>query len=209
MRLAVGILAIVASSFGSLVTASSPAALYENKGPAPVIKNNLLFSPEGPAEPVDHVLLQKRTAMEAPLTMTSDPGQSQHESFSQNYRPNTHAEPTSVPRNIFKRCHKSKDACTSSTNSCSSHGKCLKTSEGCWSCVCEPSVLKVNGGRDSTTYWGGTVCQKKDISVPFNLFLLFTIASVVVVGWAIGMLFSIGEAELPSVLSAGVAPTKS
>jgi len=209
MRLAVGILAIVVSSLGSLVAASSPAALYENKGSAPVIKNNLLFSPEGSVEPVDHVLFQKRTAMEAPLTMTPNPGQSQHESFYQSHRPNTHAEPTSAPRNIFKRCHESEDACTSSTNSCSSHGECTKVGKGCWSCVCKPSVLKVDGGRISTTYWAGTACQKKDISVPFNLFLLFTIASVVVVGWAIGMLFSIGEAELPGVLSAGVAPTKS
>jgi hypothetical protein len=209
MRLAIGILAIVASSLGSMATASSPAAFYENKDSAPVIKNNLLLAPEDSVGPVDHVLLQKRTAMEAPLTMTPNPGQSQHESFSQSHRPSTHVEPTSAPPNIFKRCHESKDACTSSTSSCSSHGECAEASTGCWSCVCKPSVLKLDGGRISTTYWAGTACQKKDISVPFNLFLLFTIASVVVVGWAIGLLFSIGEAELPSVLSAGVAPTKS
>lgn len=46
------------------------------------------------------------------------------------------------------------------------------------------------------------------MSIPFNIFFLFTIAMVLAVGWAVSLLYSVGETELPSVLSAGVAPTK-
>ncbi|KAF8536228.1 hypothetical protein BDD12DRAFT_890821 [Trichophaea hybrida] len=127
-----------------------------------------------------------------------------------------HAKPaiTSSPAHTSKkpkrleRCYKTKDVCSNSTNSCSSHGECTKGTEGCWSCTCKPSELKSDDGHKQVTYWGGYGCQKRDISVPFNIFFIFTIIIVLVVAWAIGLLYSIGEAELPSVLSAGVTPTK-
>jgi NADH:ubiquinone oxidoreductase subunit 3 (subunit A) len=59
-------------------------------------------------------------------------------------------------------------------------------------------VLQSDEQHKSTTYWAGYACQKKDISVPFNLFLVFSIAIVLVVAWAVSLLASIGETELPS-----------
>jgi hypothetical protein len=118
--------------------------------------------------------------------------------------------PAVAPNAAFKRhqrCYSTQDACTNSTNSCSSHGECAKASDGCWSCVCKPTIRKSpEGGHEQVTHWGGYGCQKQDVSVPFNLLLIFTVAIVFVIAWAIGLLYSIGEEELPSVLSAGVAP---
>jgi hypothetical protein len=44
------------------------------------------------------------------------------------------------------------------------------TSNGCWTCLCNPTVKEVGNGGRMTTYWAGEECQKKDISVPFHLF---------------------------------------
>lgn len=60
-------------------------------------------------------------------------------------------------------------------------------------------------GKIKTTNWGGPACQKKDVSVPFWLLTGFTIAMVATVSWAIGLVFSIGQEDLPSVIGAGVA----
>lgn len=130
----------------------------------------------------------------------------------------THAEPTasvkasssattSAPKRI-EHFFNSKDLCNNATNSCSSHGSCEKSSKGHWACVCKPSVLKSPDGHKKTTHWGGYGCQKKDVSIPFNIFFLLTIAMVLAVGYAVSLLYSVGETELPSVLSAGVAPVK-
>ena len=54
-------------------------------------------------------------------------------------------------------------------------------------------------------YWGGAACQKKDVSAPFFLLAGLTIALVGVVSWGIGLLMSVGQEELPSVIGAGVA----
>ena len=56
-----------------------------------------------------------------------------------------------------------------------------------------------------TTQWGGPACQKKDVSVPFFLLAGFTIAILATVTWAVGLLFSVGQEKLPSVIGAGVA----
>ena len=52
--------------------------------------------------------------------------------------------------------------------------------------------------------WGGGACEKKDVSVPFLLFAGFGTAMFAVVAGAIGMLYSMGSQDLPSVLAAGV-----
>lgn len=72
----------------------------------------------------------------------------------------------------------------------------------CWACSC-----KGDDGK-KTDKWAGAACQKEDISVPFNLFLVFGIVIILVSVWAVGLLYSIGDEPLPSVLSAGVAPAK-
>lgn len=107
------------------------------------------------------------------------------------------------------RCHATKDACESSTANCSGRGTCAKAvqagSNSCWTCSCKQPVRK-DGVK--TTSWGGAACQKKDISVPFNMFLVFGIVIVFVLIAAIKLLYSIGDEPLPSVLSAGVVPAK-
>ena len=60
-------------------------------------------------------------------------------------------------------------------------------------------------GTQKTVQWGGLACQKKDVSVPFFLFASFGVAMAALVFGAIGMLFSMGSEELPSVIGAGVA----
>jgi hypothetical protein len=53
--------------------------------------------------------------------------------------------------------------------------------------------------------WGGTACEKKDVSVEFWLFASFGIAMTGLVAGAIGLLYIMGTEELPSVIGAGVA----
>ena len=123
---------------------------------------------------------------------------------------------STIPKTTIPSCHYSEAECISKTAGCATHGKCVKKytekvsedEEGaeCWACQCIPS--RVGSGQSfKTIYWGGPACQKKDISVPFLLFAGFTIAAVTTISYAIGLLYGIGEEDLPSVLGAGVAPT--
>ena len=56
-----------------------------------------------------------------------------------------------------------------------------------------------------TTYWGGPACQKKDVSVPFWLFVGSGVLLAFLISSGIGMLYSMGSEELPSVIGAGVS----
>lgn len=109
-------------------------------------------------------------------------------------------------RTTMERCSKDEKTCNSRTNSCSGHGACTRkfanTNGECWVCQC--SATKESYGRQ---YWGGPACQKRDISVQFWLFAGFAIFAAAAVTWAVGLLYNMGDVELPSVLSAGVAPT--
>jgi hypothetical protein len=129
-------------------------------------------------------------------------------------------EPVRQPvttRGIIPTCHTSLDSCIEATSNCSGHGSCFlkftskdedaETGTSCYACGCEATIVKTDSGIQKT-YWGGSACQKKDISVPFFLLFGFTILLVGMVSWAIGMLYSIGEEKLPSVIGAGVAPSK-
>jgi Domain of unknown function (DUF3844) len=73
---------------------------------------------------------------------------------------------------IFGICHDSEAICVSATNNCSSHGSCVESiaSNGCWACMCKPSIQQVGNGGTQTTYWAGEQCEKIDISTPFHLF---------------------------------------
>ena len=123
---------------------------------------------------------------------------------------------STIPKTTIPSCYISKDVCLTSTANCAGHGDCKrkygeKASDDedgaeCWACQCEPT--RINSGQlVKTIYWGGPACQKKDISVPFFLFAGFTVAAVTAIACAIGLLYSVGEEDLPSVLGAGVAPT--
>ncbi|KAK1918310.1 hypothetical protein P3342_001228 [Pyrenophora teres f. teres] len=63
--------------------------------------------------------------------------------------------------------------------------------------------------KKKVTYWGGPACQKKDISTQFWLFVGSGVILAFLVSSGIGMLYSMGAEELPSVIGAGVSgPTR-
>ncbi|KAF2705169.1 hypothetical protein K504DRAFT_460434 [Pleomassaria siparia CBS 279.74] len=119
---------------------------------------------------------------------------------------------------ILPACFSSQALCISSTKNCSSHGSCgilHKGTEGkdgvraCWGCACIPTVKIVSEKgmeeKRQVTYWGGPACQKMDISVPFFLFLTIGVLLAGLISAAIGMMFNMGNQELPSVIGAGVS----
>ncbi|OGE56329.1 hypothetical protein PENARI_c003G01820 [Penicillium arizonense] len=113
-------------------------------------------------------------------------------------------------------CHASNSSCAEATNNCSGHGSCyLKYGSGvegttgnCYACQCQQSIIRNSDGTTKTVQWGGSACQKRDISSPFFLVAGVSLLAIVLVGSAIGMLFSMGSQELPSVISAGVGAPK-
>jgi hypothetical protein len=118
---------------------------------------------------------------------------------------------------ILPSCFQSKEACEKRTNSCSGHGDCLRSREAtnkklndCWSCKCNATVVHTGHEegmetKTKTTYWGGPACQKKDVSVPFFLFAGTGVFLAFLIAGGIGMLYSMGSEELPSVIGAGVS----
>lgn len=117
------------------------------------------------------------------------------------------ASTSPLPHGILPVCHPSLQSCITTTNNCSGHGTPYKKSGGaidCFACKCSKTVLTDNEGRVKTVYWGGPACQKKDISVPFFLLAGLSIALVGAVTWGIGLMASIGQEDLPSVIGAGV-----
>ncbi|KAI5846983.1 hypothetical protein BZA05DRAFT_406054 [Tricharina praecox] len=175
------------------------------------VKTTLLLTPGAdqstPGFEIASHFHQKRT--ETPLSMTSSHALAQPEPSAETISQPPTSPARGNPLTRFQRCYTSKDACSNTTNSCSSHGECKETLKGCWSCACVPTIRKsTDGGHKQVINWAGYGCQKQDVSVPFHLFFIFTVIIILVVAWSIGLLYSIGEAELPSVLSAGVAPIK-
>ena len=113
-----------------------------------------------------------------------------------------------LPRGILPVCHPTLQSCIATTNNCSGQGTAYKKSSGaidCFACKCSKTVLTDDEGRVKTVYWGGPACQKKDISVPFFLLAGLSIALVGAVTWGIGLMASVGQEDLPSVIGAGVA----
>lgn len=114
-------------------------------------------------------------------------------------------------------CHASNSSCAEATNNCSGHGFCyLKygagvdgTTGNCYTCQCQSSTIRNSDGTTKTVQWGGPSCQKRDISSPFFLVAGVSVLAIIMAGSAIGMLFSMGAQELPSVISAGVGGPKS
>ena len=184
-------------------------SLYHNAlvrlSKASAVKTTLLLTPVGGSGSFGEDSHKHSKRMEMPLSASgfaalTEPSPATAKSLSKVGAP-------IAPLDRFKRVYGSRDACMNGTNSCSGHGKCVEGIKNSWSCLCKPTVVK-HEGKISTTHWGGFSCQKKDISVPFNLFFLFTVIMLLVLVWAIQLLFSVGDEPLPSVLSAGVAPPK-
>ncbi|KAJ5166545.1 uncharacterized protein N7482_005326 [Penicillium canariense] len=113
-------------------------------------------------------------------------------------------------------CHASNSSCSDATNNCSGHGHCyLKsgsgvegTTDNCYACRCQTTVRTKSDGSTQKIYWGGPACQKEDISSPFFLIAGVSVLAIVLAGSAVGMLFSMGQEELPSVIGAGVGGSK-
>jgi hypothetical protein len=128
---------------------------------------------------------------------------------------------TSPPLGILKTCYATADACVKATHSCSGHGACQLLHKGddktgadkqvydCYGCKCKATVTfhEGKGMEESkkTTYWGGPACQKKDVSVPFWLLAGTTVLLVFLITSGMGLMYSMGAEELPSVIGAGVS----
>lgn len=121
---------------------------------------------------------------------------------------------TTPPLGILPTCYSTLSACISTTHNCSGHGSCYRkfTDErnvgkrDCFVCGCKATYRRDDQDRIvKTTVWAGPACQKKDVSVPFWLLGGLTVLLVSVVAWGIGLLYSMGSEDLPSVIGAGVA----
>ncbi|KAK5113064.1 hypothetical protein LTR62_003643 [Meristemomyces frigidus] len=131
---------------------------------------------------------------------------------------NTLAKSNSSARTIsgiLPACFPTLQTCQSTTANCTGHGICAlaytdksaadtSKSKHCYSCQCKPSK-QTDNGRTKTTYWGGPACQKKDVSVEFWIFALFSVFLVGLISFAIGQVWDMGAEELPSVIGAGVS----
>ena len=177
--------------------------------------NKQYTNPYGTYEVPGHQLEARQLQTEAPLSQTPPVA------VSSPSKPNTHFSPaedpsaTAMPKTTSPRCYKDETICNTETNHCTGgHGVCrLKFTNRaeedkpveCWSCACGSTVAKDQDGGEQTTYWGGPACQKEDVSTPFFLLAGFTVALVTAVAWGVGLLYSVGQEELPSVIGAGVA----
>ncbi|KAI5258645.1 hypothetical protein E4T42_00389 [Aureobasidium subglaciale] len=121
---------------------------------------------------------------------------------------------TTPLRGILPGCFASLSACQSMTRNCTGHGSCVLSHTDkdagdlggkCYSCACKDEVRTNADGGKKTTRWGGPACQKKDIVMPFWLISSFSVFMVFVVSWGIGLLYTMGSQELPSVIGAGVS----
>lgn len=161
--------------------------------------------------------LQKRRqpVEEAPLSDSTH----SHPSDAATLTPNTpsiFANNSKPLKGILPHCFSSLSACQSTTRNCTGHGSCRlqytdkdagKNGAGapCYSCACTADVRTNADGTKKTTRWGGPACQKKDVVMPFWLLAGFTVVLVSVVSWGIGLLYTMGSQELPSVIGAGVS----
>lgn len=121
---------------------------------------------------------------------------------------------STLPLGPVPTCFSSQSACESGTNNCTGHGVCslkFTTKEGdninnCYGCVCSIPDIRTNpDGSKKTTWYGGGACQKKDVVAPFWLLAGTTIFFVSIISFGVGLLYSMGNEELPSVIGAGVS----
>lgn len=131
----------------------------------------------------------------------------------------TRSAKVNIQKKAIPACFLSLDACKEATNDCSGHGTCVNKfgtgnatssdARACFACKCMATVVRRGDepgtSGKKTVHWGGNMCQKKDVSVPFWLITGFTITIVGAVTFAIGLLFSVGQEQLPGVIGAGVS----
>lgn len=114
---------------------------------------------------------------------------------------------SSASTGIFKRenlltskigPYASKEKCEEATDSCSGHGSCHKLASGFYGCACKKSY---DTDKKKTTYYGGSACEKIDVSAETQMFLWSAIVGVFVLYASIKLLFSIGDDALPGILN--------
>lgn len=156
-----------------------------------------------PAHAAQHAR-RKEELLSAPH---SSPSESSPVTSPNDVKINPLATPTRI--GIIAPCFSSLAACESGTYNCTGHGSCVLKHKvddsACYSCGCKPSVHKYEDGRILTIKWGGPACNKKDISIPFWILLGVTVFLVFLVTWGIGLIWGMGEEDLPGVIGAGVA----
>jgi hypothetical protein len=130
----------------------------------------------------------------------------------------TSLSPTSAARPLIQdgplrgpipTCFPSLRECQSGTRNCTGHGTCVAKYSDCYGCACTIPEVRTNpDGSKQTTRFGGPACNKKDVVIPFWLFTGFTVVMIGLISYGIGMLYSMGNEELPSVIGAGVSGPK-
>ncbi|WEW58526.1 hypothetical protein PRK78_003994 [Emydomyces testavorans] len=128
------------------------------------------------------------------------------------HRDSNTTKPNNTLSTLLPICYATNETCTARTNSCSGNGYCYlkrhsptKGSE-CYACKCLRTLDYTNpDGTQKTIQWGGPACQKKDVSMPFWLLAGLSVLLVVGIWFGVGLLWAMGQEELPGVLSAGVA----
>ncbi|CAF9931153.1 MAG: hypothetical protein HETSPECPRED_007813 [Heterodermia speciosa] len=171
-------------------------------------------SPYGSYTPPSQLSRRAQPQTEEPLSALTPPSLASASSHPST--PESLAVSTSPVKGVLPVCHSSLKTATSATHNCSGHGlpylkyQTKSSSESdvmidCWACKCSTSVFTDKEGRTKTVYWGGPACQKKDVSVQFWILAALGIGLAATISWGIGLLYSIGDEELPSVIGAGVA----
>jgi hypothetical protein len=131
--------------------------------------------------------------------------------------------PGNAPIFSSSTCYTSADTCRNGTTECSGRGQCISVKKGmreCFVCQC----ARTKDAKNRTEYWSGSSCQNKDVStcVPasypfssthkncraFTLIAGTSIAIVLVIVFAISLLYSVGTQELPNVLTGGIVHAK-
>lgn len=107
---------------------------------------------------------------------------------------------SSLPKNLAGTCFTSQSDLEKATNSCSGHGKAVKTSKGgkpCFRCQCKPTEVR----KGKKTYWAGAACEKKDISTEFALLASSVLLLVLISAGSVYFLYAQGSDELPGTLA--------
>ncbi len=110
------------------------------------------------------------------------------------------SKPSPLPKDLAGTCFGSQSELEKATNSCSGHGKGVKSSKGgraCWRCKCTPTEVR----KGKKTYWAGAACEKKDVSAEFMLLASSVVLLVLVSAGSVYFLLAQGSQELPGTLA--------
>lgn len=108
--------------------------------------------------------------------------------------------PSPLPKNLTSTCFTSADSLEKATNSCSGHGKAVKTSRGgkpCYRCQCKPTEER----KGKKVYWAGAACEKKDVSTEFVLLGSSVLLLVLISAGSVYFLYAQGSEDLPGTLA--------